>query len=101
MIKLFGNYVKIDTENTTLLLLGVNKKVYKVYYGEKISDDNDYLPLFNYNEFDLNSSTDDTYYYNTISSCNGDGNNIESMVRIVSDKNTFVSRFDFVSFVIG
>lgn len=100
MIKLFKNYVKIDTENTTLLLLGVNKKVYKVYYGERISDDTDYLPLFNYNEFDLNSSTDDTYYYNTISSCNGDGNNIESMVRIVSDKNTFVSRFDFVSFEI-
>lgn len=98
MIKIFGNYVKIDTLDTTLLLLGTNNKVYKVYYGEKIKDDKDYLPLFNYNVFDLNSSTDDTYYYNTILSSNGDGNNIESMVRIITDNHTFVSRFNFVSF---
>ena len=98
MIKFIGNYVKIDTNHTTLLLLGVNKKVYKVYYGESIKDDVDYLPLFNYNSFDLNSSTDDTYYYNTMLSSNGDGNNIESMVRLISDNHTFVSRFDFVSF---
>ena len=98
MIKLFGDYVKIDTENTTLLLVTGQNRVYKVYYGEKIKDDDSYTFMFDHSYSELFSSTDDTYYSNTIFSCNGDGNNIEHMVRIVSDKHAFVSRFEFQEF---
>ena len=38
MIKLNKNYAKIDTLNTTLLLAYGQKKVFKVYYGEKFKD---------------------------------------------------------------
>ena len=100
MIKLFNSYAKIDTLNTTLLLAAGQNKVFKVYYGEKLLDDESYLPIFDHNLFELFSSTDDTYYSNTFASCNGDGNNIESMVRIVNEDTTFVSRFEFVDFSI-
>ena len=33
-------------------------------------------------------------------SCNGEGNNIENLVRITNEDSTFVSRFEFVDFKI-
>ena len=98
MIKLYNNYAKIDTLNTTLLLCSAHGRVYKVYYGERIKDDDLYLGIFDHSILDLYTSTDDTYYANTFASSNGDGNNIESMVRIMNEDSTFVSRFEFVSF---
>lgn len=100
MIKLFNSYAKIDTLNNTLLLAAGQNKVFKVYYGSKLADDESYLPIFNHDLFELFSSTDDTYYSNTFLSSNGDGNNVESMVRIVNSDTTFVSRFEFVDFKI-
>ena len=100
MIKLYKNYAKIDTLNTTLLLCSAHGRVYKLYYGDKIKDDDSYLGLFDHNICDLYTSTDDTYYANTFMSSNGDGNNIESMVRITNEDSTFVSRFEFVNFKI-
>ena len=98
MIKLYKNYAKIDTLNTTLLLCSAHGRVYKVYYGEKLKDDESYVGILNHNIYDEYTSTDDTYYANTFMSCNGDGNNIENMVRITNEDSTFVSRFEFVSF---
>ena len=49
MIKLFNCYAKIDTLNTTLLLAAGQNKVFKVYYGEKLLDDESYLPIFDHN----------------------------------------------------
>ena len=100
MIKLFKNYAKIDTANTTLLLASGQGKVFKVYYGKKIKDDTSYLPIIDHDFFELFSSTDDTYYSNMFMSCNGEGNNIENMVRIINEDSTFVSRFKFVDFQI-
>ena len=65
MIKLYKNYAKIDTQNTTLLLAYGQKKVFKVYYGEKLKDDDSYVGIFDADKFELFSSTDDTYYSNT------------------------------------
>ena len=39
MIKLYKNYAKIDTLNTTLLLCSAHGRVYKLYYGDKIKED--------------------------------------------------------------
>ena len=100
MIKLFNDYVKIDTKNTTLILASGLNRVYKVYYGKKVKDDKDYLYVVNHNLNEIFSSTDDTYYCNTFMSCNGEGNNIENMVRITNEDSTFVSRFEFVDFKI-
>ena len=100
MIKLFNSYAKIDTENTTLLLASGLNKVFKVYYGPKLLDDESYLSVFNHDFFEVFSSTDDTYYANTFASSNGDGNNMETMVRIVNQDTTFVSRFEFIDFQI-
>ena len=100
MIKLFKSYAKIDTANNTLLLAAGLNKVFKVYYGPKLKDDESYLPIIDHDFFEVFSSTDDTYYTNTFASCNGDGNNIETMVRIINQDTTFVSRFEFVDFKI-
>lgn len=100
MIKLFNDYVKIDTINTTLILAKNAKRVVKVYYGKKLTDDNNYLAIINHNVEELFTSTDDTYYYDTMMSCNGEGNNIENMVRIINHDSTFVSRFEFIDFKI-
>ena len=99
MINLFNDYVKIDTKNTTLILASGQNRVYKVYYGKKVKDDKDYLFVVNHNLNEIFSSTDDTYYCNTFMSCNGEGNNIENMVRITNEDSTFVSRFEFVDFL--
>ena len=98
MIKLNKNYAKIDTLSTSLILAAGQKKVFKLYYGEKIKEDESYVGILDPDKFELFSSTDDTYYSNTFMSCNGDGNNIESMVRITNENSTFVSRFEFVGF---
>ena len=98
MIKIINNYAKIDTLNTTLLLCVAHNRVYKLYYGDRLKDDDSYIGMFNHLVSDLYSSTDDTYYANTFMSCNGDGNNIENMVRISNEDSTFVSRFEFESF---
>ena len=98
MIKLYKNYAKIDTLNTTLLLCCAHGRVYKLYYGDKLKEDDSFLGVFNHEILDLYTSTDDTYYANTFMSSNGDGNNIENMVRITNEDSTFVSRFEFVSF---
>ncbi len=100
MIKIFNDYVKIDTVNTSLILASGQNTVFKVYYGNKLNDDKSYLPIYNHNVFEIFSSTDDTYYSNTFLSCNGEGNNLETMVRIISEDTTFVSRFQFVNFEI-
>ena len=100
MIKLFKSYAKIDTLNNTLLLASGQNKVFKVYYGSKLKDDESYLSIFDHDLFELFTSTDDTYYSNTFLSSNGDGNNIESMVHVVNADTTFVSRFEFVDFKI-
>ena len=98
MIKIFNDYVKIDTVNTSLILASGQNTVFKVYYGKKLNDDTSYLPIYNHNVFEVFSSTDDTYYSNTFMSCNGEGNNIETMVRIINEDTTFVSRFQFFKF---
>ena len=101
MIKIYGDYVKIDTLNTSLILVnGVKKRVFKVYYGKKIKDNVDYRFVLNHDVFEIFTSTDDTYYANTFMSCNGDGNNMECFVKIVNEDSTFVSRFEFVEFKI-
>ena len=46
MIKMHNNYIKIDTLNTTLLLLAYSGRVYKLHYGKKINDADDYLFLY-------------------------------------------------------
>ena len=98
MIKIFNDYVKIDTQNTSLILACGLNKVFIVYYGKKITDDSSYLSVLDHKNFEIFSSTDDTYYSNTFMSCNGDGNNIESMVRIINEDSTFISRFEFERF---
>lgn len=42
MIKFIGNYVKIDTANTSLIITKHDNRAELVYYGKKISDHNDY-----------------------------------------------------------
>lgn len=93
MIKIFNNYAKINTCNTTLLLQNVNGICYKLYYGEKISLQQDYKAIFDDENIDTFTSSDDTTYSNTIMSTTGDGNNVENMVRIVNDKGCFITRF--------
>ncbi len=100
MIKIFKDYVKIDTKNTSLILASGQDRVYKVYYGNKVRDDDNYAFIVDHNLNEVFTSTDDTYYCNTFMSCNGEGNNIENMVRITSEDSTFVSRFEFVDFKI-
>ena len=39
MVKLYKNYAKIDTLTTTLLLCACHGRVYKLYYGKKLIDD--------------------------------------------------------------
>ena len=56
MIKLFNSYAKIDTANTTLLLACGLNKVFKMYYGPKLRDDESYLPIFNHDFFEVFSS---------------------------------------------
>ena len=93
MIKLFKNYAKIDTCSTTLLLQNVNGVVYKVYYGNHIKDDDDYVAIFNYHQIDTFTSSDDTSYSNLMMSSPGDGANVENMIRVTSNKGVFLTRF--------
>lgn len=98
MIKFIGNYIKIDTKNTTLLLEIINKRVVKRYYGSKIRDDKDenvFRGFFD-ESIEFSSSTDDTTYDNTMMSSNGDGANIEFMVKLYTNNN-IVSRFIYDS----
>ena len=97
MIKLFGNYAKIDTLNSTLLLQIVSGTCFKLHYGNHIKDDDDYTAIFD-SVIDTYTSSDDTSYSNTMVSTTGDGNNIENMVRVVSDKNVFLTRFECLGF---
>ena len=67
MIKLFKSYAKIDTANTTLLLASGLNKVFKVYYGPKLKDDES-TPETDLNLFKLDCFEEDYFINDNIES---------------------------------
>ena len=82
MIKQFGDYLKLDTKNTSIVILA-DKNPKLVYYGAKICDcDNyDFTGIKLTQQF---SSADDVDNLPYLISSAGDGHNRENMIQIVT-----------------
>lgn len=82
MFKKINGYIKIDTLNTTLLLREDNIPEL-VYYGKKISSDNEFTNYDYGKNFNMLASASDYCGNHTVISCSGDGNNRETMLHAV------------------
>lgn len=85
MIKQLGNYIKIDTKNTSLIFL-VDDCPKLVYFGKKVSDliDYDFSGIKNNQTFTSADDLDNNPY---LISSSGDGHSRESMIQVVSEGN--------------
>lgn len=93
MIKFIKEYVKIDTENTTLLLSIRGGDLEKLYYGKKIKDFSSYEFFSGGKVINALASVDDYDVASRLISSIGNGNNRESFVHIVDGNGGIVNRF--------
>lgn len=91
MIKRYDDYIKADTENSSLIIFN-NAEPRLVYYGEKVSG---------YDNYDFSGIKDDRTFTSAddlsnaprlISSC-GDGYSRENMIRVVTENGDASLRF--------
>lgn len=85
MIKKIQNFIKIDTQNTTLLLR-LDDIPEIVHFGKKLSDDTSYSFWEYGKDLTMVSSASDYCGRKTVLSCSGDGNNRETLLHAVNAK---------------
>ncbi|MBO7187620.1 MAG: alpha-galactosidase [Clostridia bacterium] len=96
MIKLFGEYVKIDTPNTSLIIKKHEDRALMLYYGKKLNDHDDY-GYFSKGKTDRRgASNDDWANIPSVMSSNGEVAQKTNYTNFHDENGLFTNRFNLV-----
>lgn len=93
MIKIFGDYVKIDTKNNSLIIKKYDDRALKVYYGKKLNDSEDYSSFF-FGRLDRTGASNDDYAnICSVISSTAEVSQKESFAHFYDERGVFSNRF--------
>lgn len=96
MIKIWNNYVKIDSLNSSLIIMKKGRFAENIYYGKKLNDSEDYSFLDTHGNQGYFNNMDDMVNIPVMLSSTGDLSNKESFVEFFGKNDIFINRFEYL-----